>query len=143
MGSLAQTGMLSRQQVMLPTHHLTIRVNYRLFSTLDFPFPNYPRESLIYHIFLYQPNAERVTRNRAVVNAIYSGAKGAQLVSVSSLGGDVWIVDCEAEINVTFKIGGQSYPIHPLDVTRQQVEGNGESFCYGTVRVASPRSFVC
>ena len=81
-------------------------------------------------------------RNRAVVNSIYSGAKGAQLVSVASLGGDVWIVDCEAEINVTFKIGGQSYPIHPLDVTREQVEGNGESFCYGTVRVASSRSFV-
>ena len=93
--------------------------------------------------FPVSPNAERATRNRSVVNAIYSGAPGAQLVSVSSLGGDVWIVDCTAEINVTFKIGGQSYPIHPLDVTREQVADNGDSFCYGTVRVASLQSSVC
>ena len=30
---------------------------------------------------------------------------GAQLVSDSSLGGDVWVVDWTTEINVTFKIG--------------------------------------
>ena len=30
-------GMLSRHQVMLPTHQLTIRVNYRLFLSLVFP----------------------------------------------------------------------------------------------------------
>ena len=74
------------------------------------------------------------------MNAIYSSAPGAQLVSEDSLGGDVWIVDCTAELNVTFKIGGQSYPIHPLDVTREQVADNGTTFCYGTVRVASPRA---
>jgi len=68
----------------------------------------------------------------SVVNAIYSGAKGAQLVNVPAFNGYVWIVDCEAEINVTFKIGGQSIPIHPLDVTRQMEGVNGDSFCYGT-----------
>jgi hypothetical protein len=77
-----------------------------------------------------------------VANATYSGAKGAQLVNVSAAGGDVWVVDCTAEINVTFKIGGQSYPIHPLDVTRELVS-DGETTCYGTVRVASPLRSAC
>ena len=77
------------------------------------------------------------------MDAIYSGAKGAQLVNDASVGGAIWIVDCDAEINVTFKIGGQSYPVHPLDVTRQAVEPSGEKICYGTVRVASSQSSVC
>ena len=77
---------------------------------------------------------------RAIVNAIHSGAQSAQLVSESSLGGEIWIVDRSAEINVTFKIGGQSHPIHPLDVTQQQADS---SFRYGTVNLASQQSFVC
>lgn len=77
------------------------------------------------------------------MDAIYSGVKGAQLVNVPSLGGNVWGVDCDAEINVTFKIAGQSYPIHPLDVSREVVDNNGDSACFGTVRVASPLSLVC
>ena len=83
------------------------------------------------------PNVERVTCNRYVVNAIYSRAKGAQLVPIPN-NERVWVVDCEAEINVTFKIGGQSYPVHPLDVTREQTDSNGDVFCFGTVRMASP-----
>ena len=88
-------------------------------------------------------NTKHGTFNRHVVNAIYSDAKGARLVNETSLGGDVWIVDCDAEINVTFKIGGQSYPIHPLDVTREFVDSDGENYCLGTVRAASPQSSVC
>ena len=87
-------------------------------------------------------NAECGTCNSYVANAFYSGAKGAQLTNVSELGGDVWIVDCTAEINVTFKIGGQSYPIHPLDITREVVS-DGETTCYGTVRLAYPQRSVC
>ena len=93
--------------------------------------------------FFVLSNAEHGTFNRYVVNAIYSGAKGAHLVNDTSLGGDVWIVDCDAEIKLAFKIGGQSYPIHPLDVTREDVDSNGEKFCFGTVRVVSPQSSVC
>jgi hypothetical protein len=87
-------------------------------------------------------NAERGTCNSYIASAIYSGAKGAQLVNVTGLS-VVWVVDCTAEINVTFKIGGQSYPIHPLDVTREAVDSNGDKLCYGTVRVASPQSCAC
>jgi hypothetical protein len=83
------------------------------------------------------PNAKRATCDRYVVNAIYSDAKGARLISVPSSDGKVWVVDCEVEINVTFKIGGQSYLVHPLDVTREDTDSNGELFCFGTVRVAS------
>ena len=39
------------------------------------------------------------------VNYRLFSTPGAQLVSDSSLGGDVWVVDCTTEINVTFKIG--------------------------------------
>ena len=88
------------------------------------------------------PNAERALCNRYVVNAIYSGAKGAKLVNIPEFNGDTWVVDCDAELNVSFKIGGSTYPIHPLDVTRPQTDDNGNTFCYGTVRVTSPQSSV-
>jgi len=77
------------------------------------------------------------------VNAIYSGVKGAKLTYVPSFHGDIWIVDCDAEINVTFRIGGQSYPIDPLDVSRKEQYTNGDTFCFGTVRVASLQNSVC
>lgn len=77
------------------------------------------------------------------MNAIYSGAKGAKLVNIPEFNGETWVVDCDAELNVSFKIGGQTYPIHPLDVTRPQTDDSGNSYCYGTVRVMSPQSFVC
>ena len=86
--------------------------------------------------FSVSPNAERATCNRYVLNAIYSDAPGAQLVSDSSLGGDVWVIDCTAEINMTFKIGSSQYDW-------SEVASNGDVFCYGTVRVTSPQSSVC
>ena len=76
------------------------------------------------------------------MNSIYSGAKGAKLVSRQEFNGEVWVVDCDAELNVSFKIAGQTYPIHPLDVTRQETDDTGSTFCYGTVRVTSPQSSV-
>ena len=76
------------------------------------------------------------------MDAIYSGAKGAKLVNIPEFNGDTWVVDCDAELNVSFKIGGSTYPIHPLDVTRPQTDDNGNTFCYGTVRVTSPQSSV-
>ena len=86
-------------------------------------------------------NSERAICNRYIVNATYSEAKDAKYVNVPPYG-NVWVVDCGAEINMTFKIGGQSYPIHPLDVTREDKDPNGESFCFGTVRMTSPQRSV-
>ncbi|KAF8496886.1 aspartic peptidase domain-containing protein [Russula emetica] len=51
---------------------------------------------------------------QCVSNAIYSGVPGASLESVEGLG-QIWFIPCDAEINITFKIGGQTYPVHPLD----------------------------
>jgi hypothetical protein len=79
---------------------------------------------------------ERATWDRAVADAFYSGAKGAKLINVDAFSGDVWVFDCTAEINATIKIAGQSYPIHPLDMSRQEIDDNGQPFCFGSVRVA-------
>ncbi|KAI0267614.1 aspartic peptidase domain-containing protein [Russula aff. rugulosa BPL654] len=72
-----------------------------------------------------------------VVNAIYSGAKGAKLVNITSLNGVVWVVDCDVELNISFKIGGITYPIHPLDVT-QPLTDDGKTICFGTFQSVIP-----
>ncbi|TFK55700.1 acid protease [Heliocybe sulcata] len=48
-----------------------------------------------------------------VVSAIYGGVDGAQYDS----GLGQWVVPCSAEIDMAIQIGGQVYPIHPLDVS--------------------------
>jgi len=68
---------------------------------------------------------------------MYSGAKGAKLTNLLSFSGDVWVIDCDADVNVTFLIGGRSYPIHPLDMNQQGADDSGNEICYGPVRVAS------
>ncbi|KAH9172154.1 aspartic peptidase domain-containing protein, partial [Lactarius sanguifluus] len=66
-----------------------------------------------------------------VAHALYSGAKGAELINVPNFGGDVWVIDCDVEVNATFLIGGQSYPIHPFDLNRQVTDDNGNNICFG------------
>jgi hypothetical protein len=78
---------------------------------------------------------QHTTCGRYVAEAFYSKAKGAQLINVEAFSGDVWVFDCSAEINATFKINGQSYPIHPLDLSRSAQVANGTEVCYGPVRV--------
>ena len=68
---------------------------------------------------------------------MYSGVKGARLTTSQSLGGDVWVIDCDAEVNVTFLIGGQSYHVHPLDTNQQSTDSEGNTVCFGPVRVVS------
>ena len=68
---------------------------------------------------------------------MYSSAKGANLTTVQSLGGAVWVIDCDAEVNVTFLIGGQSYPVHPLDTNQEATDDSGNPICFGAVRLAS------
>lgn len=46
----------------------------------------------------------------------YNRFSGAEFVNVSAVGA-VWIVPCDLEVNLTFKIGGVRYPIHPFDAT--------------------------
>ncbi|KAH9172156.1 acid protease [Lactarius sanguifluus] len=66
-----------------------------------------------------------------VARALYSGAKGAKLTNLQFFSGDIWVIDCDAEVNATFLIGGQSYHIHPLDLNQQGVDDNGNEICFG------------
>jgi hypothetical protein len=68
---------------------------------------------------------------------MYSNAKGAKLTTINGLGGEVWVIDCDAEVNVTFLIGGQSYFVHPLDTNQEGQDDDGNPICFGAVRVAS------
>ena len=70
------------------------------------------------------------------MDAIYSGIPGAQKQTLQSFSGDVWVLDCKSEVNVSIKIGGATYPIHPLDLSRTGADDNGNPICYGTVRVS-------
>ncbi|KAF9262851.1 acid protease [Marasmius fiardii PR-910] len=53
---------------------------------------------------------------RSVADAFYSRHPGAEFANVTGIGA-TWIVPCDVEVNITFIIGGQRYPIHPLDAT--------------------------
>ncbi|KIY46720.1 acid protease, partial [Fistulina hepatica ATCC 64428] len=52
----------------------------------------------------------------SAASAIYSRFSGAEMVNIQGLG-QVWIVPCAQEVNITFKFAGQSFPVHPLDTT--------------------------
>jgi hypothetical protein len=110
-------------------------INCRWFSTRGSPFPNFPSEWLSF-LFPLMTNARR-TCDRYVVDAIYSGISGAHQESISAFDGNVWVLDCTSEVNVSIKVGGQTFPIHPLDLSQQGTDDNGNNICYGTVRVAS------
>jgi hypothetical protein len=70
-----------------------------------------------------------------VSNTIYSGVPGASLEFVEGLG-QIWLIPCDAEINIAFKIGGQTYPVHPLDTNSDDVltSPDGQT-CVGAVRL--------
>jgi len=76
---------------------------------------------------------------RSVSDAIYSGIPGANLTTINGLG-DVYILPCGQEINITFVFSGQKYPIHPLDTnmngTRLGIsDGTGKDICFGAVSI--------
>ena len=68
-------------------------------------------------------------------NAIYSGVPGASLQFVEGLG-QIWLIPCDAEIDIAFKIGGQTYPVHPLDTNSADGLTNPDGqTCVGAVRL--------
>ncbi|KAF7348504.1 Six-hairpin glycosidase [Mycena venus] len=80
----------------------------------------------------------------AQVAAIYSSIPGAVLSPDSlipqtkfSTTYDVWVVPCNASVNVVATFGGVDFPIHPLDVTDMQVVTSPDgrrnyTMCIGT-----------
>ncbi|KAI0052261.1 acid protease [Auriscalpium vulgare] len=63
----------------------------------------------------------------SVAESFYSGIEGAQFDSVSNF----WIIPCTAEVNVAFKFGGVSYPIHPLDMSSEIDDPSYAGSCIG------------
>jgi len=68
-----------------------------------------------------------------VAKAFYESVPGAELVNIAQLDGPIWQIPCDYEINVTFKFGGVSYPINPLDTSLDLngTDNNGNPVCYG------------
>ncbi|KAK0487696.1 aspartic peptidase domain-containing protein [Armillaria novae-zelandiae] len=83
---------------------------------------------------------------KSVADAIYSRFSGAEYNNVTGIG-EVWIVPCDEEVNITFKFGGNSYYIHPLDATMDAsllgitdvVNSQGQPSCIGSFQ---PLSFT-
>jgi hypothetical protein len=63
---------------------------------------------------------------RALADAIYADVPGASYAA----GSGVWLVPCTTEIQVDVSIGGQTYPVHPLDTVLDV--GVGHGLCAGT-----------
>ncbi|KAH9949576.1 acid protease [Amylocystis lapponica] len=71
---------------------------------------------------------------RAVSDAIYGRVPGANFTSYTQTG-QVWTVPCNVELNVTFKFGGISFPVNPVDTSSDAFyvkDANGDSVCIGT-----------
>ena len=69
---------------------------------------------------------------RQLSDAIYGRVPGATFGAVGRGVGETWKFPCDAEVNLTFTIGGVKYPIHPLDTSLDWSE-NGTDFCIGSV----------
>jgi hypothetical protein len=52
---------------------------------------------------------------RELTDAIYGRISGATFSNVTGIGA-TWLIPCSQEVNITFKMGGVRYPVHPLDV---------------------------
>ncbi|TDL23419.1 hypothetical protein BD410DRAFT_160062 [Rickenella mellea] len=51
---------------------------------------------------------------KEVADGIYGRVPGSMFVPQGDIG--IWTYPCDYELNVSFKIGGASYPVHPLDL---------------------------
>ena len=70
---------------------------------------------------------------RTVSDAIYGRVQGAEW----NADWNAWTIPCTQMLNISFKFGGNTYPIHPLDTSSSEfdvVNSNGETVCLGTVR---------
>lgn len=77
---------------------------------------------------------------KAVADAFYARVPGAQLVNYTGLG-EVYTLPCDVELNVTFKLGNVSYPIHPLDTSLSSLgktDAMGNPVCVGSFQPILP-----
>ncbi|KAJ7185427.1 aspartic peptidase domain-containing protein, partial [Mycena filopes] len=95
-----------------------------------------------YKIIQLDLGTPNIVMPAAHVAAIYSSIPSA-VVSHTSIKtqfgsqSDVWVVPCNASIDVAVSFGGQDFPIHPLDVTDMQIVTSRDgkrnyTACFGT-----------
>ncbi|KAI0315896.1 aspartic peptidase A1 [Amylostereum chailletii] len=68
---------------------------------------------------------------RDMTDAIYGRVQGAVYDAESEL----WQIPCDQELNITFKFGGVSFPVHPLDTSSSDFnvkDSTGNTVCIGT-----------
>jgi hypothetical protein len=81
---------------------------------------------------------------KSVSDAIYGKVNGAQFTKISGLG-SVWAIPCDEEVYIAFKIGGKTFPIHPLDTSLNAEDlglnlkdtATGKKFCVGAFQPIS------
>ncbi|TRM63783.1 aspartic peptidase domain-containing protein [Schizophyllum amplum] len=79
-----------------------------------------------------------------VAAAIYGRFPGAEYANVTGVGA-TWIVPCSAEVNLTIKLSGKEYPVHPMDTTLDPAtlgltgvkNSDGDDCCIGTYQPVS------
>ncbi|KAJ7054457.1 aspartic peptidase domain-containing protein [Mycena amicta] len=95
-------------------------------STLEYSVRWHLRQRLV---TLIDSGTTNISPPIEVVNAVYSSIPGAvlaknatQLIIHESATLDTWVVPCGTAIRVTAKFGGQSFHLHPLDITDLSVQ---------------------
>lgn len=72
---------------------------------------------------------------REIATAIYSEFKGAEYRNIQGLG-EAWTLPCTTEVNITLRLGGQNYSVHPLDANLDvglTIGGKNGTTCVGSV----------
>lgn len=77
--------------------------------------------------------------SRSISDAIYGRVQGAIYNTTDGF----WMMPCAQELNVSFVFGGQSIPVHPLDLALDDPGNsdppvNGTQMCIGAVSQSSP-----
>lgn len=77
-------------------------------------------------VILMDSGASYTYAPKSITDAIYANITGAKFDEKSNQ----WLVSCDHEVDMAFQIGGQIFPLHPLDVT-PTTAGNS-STCVGS-----------
>ena len=68
-----------------------------------------------------------------MADAFYARVPGAKIQNFTGVG-SIYVVDCDVELNVSFKFGKVSIPIHPLDTVDDDLNRRdelGNPICMG------------
>ncbi|KXN86268.1 Gastricsin [Leucoagaricus sp. SymC.cos] len=77
-------------------------------------------------VVLMDSGASYTYAPKSITDAIYANVTGAQFDEKSNQ----WLVPCDYEVDMAFQIGGQIFPLHPLDVAPATAGNN--STCVGS-----------